>query len=99
MVSTSDLAVTQGRILHQLTARALIRDWIEGSLAEDRTQHEVWGGACGCGCGCVVVLGEIEPIHRTPPPLVGVEEGTQGLHHQYEQRVLHSVSIHQFCGH
>ena len=47
MVSTSDLAVTQGRILHQLTARALIRDWIEGSLAEDRMQHEV------CVCVCV----------------------------------------------
>ena len=27
--------------LHQLTARAVIRDWTEGSLDSDRTQHEV----------------------------------------------------------
>ena len=54
MVSTSDLAVTQGRVLHQLTARALIRDWIEGSLAEDRTQHEV-RLMCVCVCVCVCV--------------------------------------------
>ena len=27
--------------LHQLTARAIIRDWTEGSLDTDRTQHEV----------------------------------------------------------
>lgn len=69
MVSTSDLAVTKGRVreityfyvtpcsvdvegflrlivvsfqtLHQLTARAIIRDWTEGSLDFDRTEHEV----------------------------------------------------------
>ena len=29
------------QILHQLTARALIRDWDEGSLHEQRTGHEV----------------------------------------------------------
>ena len=27
--------------LHQLTARAIIRDWTEGSLDVDKTQHEV----------------------------------------------------------
>ena len=41
MVSTSDLAVTKGNILHQLTARAVIRDWTEGSLAEEKMEHEV----------------------------------------------------------
>lgn len=57
MVSTSDLATTSGQVsinnnnsiisfiyiqtLHQLTARALIRDWTEGSLSDDRTEHEV----------------------------------------------------------
>ena len=28
------------QILHQLTARNIIRDWEEGSLATDHTQHE-----------------------------------------------------------
>ncbi|CAH3018315.1 unnamed protein product, partial [Porites evermanni] len=41
MVYTSDLNITTGKILHQLTARALIRDWDEGSLHEQRTGHEV----------------------------------------------------------
>jgi poly [ADP-ribose] polymerase len=41
MVSTSDLSMTTGKILHQLTARAIIRDWDEGSLAEDRVEHEI----------------------------------------------------------
>ena len=29
------------QILHQLTAKAIIRDWDEGSLHEQRTAHEV----------------------------------------------------------
>ena len=37
------------QILHQLTARAIIRDWTDGSLDVDRTQHEV-------GVVCVRVL-------------------------------------------
>ncbi|XP_064404134.1 protein mono-ADP-ribosyltransferase PARP4-like isoform X3 [Halichondria panicea] len=41
MVSTGDLGKTQGKTLHQLTARAIIRDWTEGSLDTDRTQHEI----------------------------------------------------------
>ena len=41
MVSTTDLDVTRDTILHHLTARAIIRDWTEGSLSEDRTKHEV----------------------------------------------------------
>jgi poly [ADP-ribose] polymerase len=41
MVSTSDLATTSGQTLHQLTARALIRDWNEGSLSDDRMEHEI----------------------------------------------------------
>jgi len=41
MVSTSELGMTKGRTLHQLTARAVIRDWTEGSLDSDRTQHEI----------------------------------------------------------
>ena len=27
--------------LHQLTARAIIRDWTEGSLSTDKMEHEV----------------------------------------------------------
>ncbi|XP_062507413.1 protein mono-ADP-ribosyltransferase PARP4-like isoform X2 [Corticium candelabrum] len=41
VVSTSDLSVTTGKILHQLTARAIIRDWDEGTLAADRLEHEI----------------------------------------------------------
>ncbi|CAH1800048.1 unnamed protein product [Owenia fusiformis] len=40
MVSTSDLSVTHGTLLHQLTARGVIRDWEEGTLALQRTEHE-----------------------------------------------------------
>ncbi|XP_071800756.1 protein mono-ADP-ribosyltransferase PARP4-like isoform X2 [Asterias amurensis] len=40
MVSTHELSITRGKILHQLTARNIIRDWEEGSLATDHTQHE-----------------------------------------------------------
>uniref|UniRef100_A0ABM0MFB2 Poly [ADP-ribose] polymerase n=1 Tax=Saccoglossus kowalevskii TaxID=10224 RepID=A0ABM0MFB2_SACKO len=41
MVSTADLNITEGKILHQLTARAIIRDWEDGTLDIDRTEHEV----------------------------------------------------------
>ncbi|XP_013399831.1 poly [ADP-ribose] polymerase 4-like [Lingula anatina] len=41
VVSTSDLSITKGKILHRLTAKAILRDWEEGSLDDDRTQHEV----------------------------------------------------------
>jgi poly [ADP-ribose] polymerase len=45
MVSTSDLSITCGSTLHQLTARALINDWEEGLLAPDHLHHQVsrWG--------------------------------------------------------
>ena len=39
LVATHQLLLHQ--TLHQLTARAVIRDWTEGSLDSDRTQHEV----------------------------------------------------------
>ena len=35
------LYLSSWQILHQLTARALIRDWEEGSLSADRMEHEV----------------------------------------------------------
>ncbi|XP_078001506.1 protein mono-ADP-ribosyltransferase PARP4-like isoform X2 [Glandiceps talaboti] len=41
MVSTAELNITKGKILHQLTARAIIRDWEDGTLDIDRTEHEV----------------------------------------------------------
>jgi poly [ADP-ribose] polymerase len=41
MVSTTDLAMTQGRMLHQLTARAIIRDWTDGCLSRDKMEHEI----------------------------------------------------------
>uniref|UniRef100_A0A8B8A9B9 Poly [ADP-ribose] polymerase n=1 Tax=Crassostrea virginica TaxID=6565 RepID=A0A8B8A9B9_CRAVI len=41
VVSTSDLSVTQGKILHRLTAKGVIRDWEDGVLSPDRTGHEV----------------------------------------------------------
>ncbi|XP_066269374.1 protein mono-ADP-ribosyltransferase PARP4-like [Branchiostoma lanceolatum] len=40
MVSTSELSITSGKILHQLTARAVIRDWEDGTLHADRMHHE-----------------------------------------------------------
>ncbi|CAG5134171.1 unnamed protein product, partial [Candidula unifasciata] len=41
VVSTSDLSVTEGLLVHRLTARAVIRDWEDGVLSNDRTQHEM----------------------------------------------------------
>eukprot|EP00731_Ephydatia_muelleri_P039212 Em1219g1a len=41
IVSSSELAMTKGKTLHQLTARAIIRDWTEGSLDVDKTQYEI----------------------------------------------------------
>ncbi|XP_060597096.1 uncharacterized protein LOC132751015 isoform X2 [Ruditapes philippinarum] len=41
MVSTSDLSITNGHILHRLTARAIISDWENGVLSADRTDHEI----------------------------------------------------------
>ncbi|XP_032219397.2 protein mono-ADP-ribosyltransferase PARP4 isoform X2 [Nematostella vectensis] len=41
MVSTSELSITTGKVLHQLTARAIIRDWEEGSLDPNHTKHEM----------------------------------------------------------
>ncbi|XP_078585828.1 protein mono-ADP-ribosyltransferase PARP4-like [Branchiostoma floridae x Branchiostoma japonicum] len=40
MVSTTELSITTGKILHQLTARAVIRDWEDGTLHADRMHHE-----------------------------------------------------------
>ncbi|XP_028417262.1 protein mono-ADP-ribosyltransferase PARP4-like isoform X3 [Dendronephthya gigantea] len=40
MVSTSELSITSGSTLHQLTARALINDWEEGLLAPDHLHHQ-----------------------------------------------------------
>uniref|UniRef100_A0A7N8Y8T7 Poly [ADP-ribose] polymerase n=1 Tax=Mastacembelus armatus TaxID=205130 RepID=A0A7N8Y8T7_9TELE len=40
MVSTSDLQKTRGTFLHKLTARALIRDYEDGSLDADEAEHE-----------------------------------------------------------
>ncbi|XP_065065834.1 protein mono-ADP-ribosyltransferase PARP4-like isoform X2 [Rhopilema esculentum] len=41
MVSTTDLNVTTGKILHRLAARAVIKDWEDGTLSESRTEHEM----------------------------------------------------------
>ncbi|XP_069388712.1 protein mono-ADP-ribosyltransferase PARP4 isoform X2 [Paralichthys olivaceus] len=40
MVSTSELQKTRGTFLHKLTARALIRDYEDGSLDTDEAEHE-----------------------------------------------------------
>ena len=40
-VQVFDLSIFVLKILHRLTARAVIRDWEDGSLAEDRVEHEV----------------------------------------------------------
>ncbi|KAI0229496.1 Protein mono-ADP-ribosyltransferase PARP4 [Lamellibrachia satsuma] len=41
IVSTTELNITTGKTLHQLTARAAIRDWEEGILADSRSEHEI----------------------------------------------------------
>ncbi|XP_038577210.1 protein mono-ADP-ribosyltransferase PARP4 isoform X33 [Micropterus salmoides] len=40
MVSTSELQKTRGTFLHKLTARALIRDYEDGSLDTNEAEHE-----------------------------------------------------------
>ncbi|XP_077392492.1 protein mono-ADP-ribosyltransferase PARP4 [Festucalex cinctus] len=40
MVSTSELQKTRGTFLHKLTARALIRDYEDGSLDSNEAEHE-----------------------------------------------------------
>ncbi|XP_061917510.1 protein mono-ADP-ribosyltransferase PARP4 [Entelurus aequoreus] len=40
MVSTSELQKTSGTFLHKLTARALIRDYEDGSLDSNQAEHE-----------------------------------------------------------
>ncbi|XP_049583917.1 protein mono-ADP-ribosyltransferase PARP4 isoform X2 [Syngnathus scovelli] len=40
MVSTSELQKTRGTFLHKLTARALIRDYEDGSLDSNQAEHE-----------------------------------------------------------
>ncbi|KAH9525129.1 Protein mono-ADP-ribosyltransferase parp4 [Bulinus truncatus] len=41
VVSTSELSITEGYLVHRLTARAVIRDWEDGVLSSDRTGHEM----------------------------------------------------------
>ncbi|XP_055887848.1 protein mono-ADP-ribosyltransferase PARP4-like isoform X2 [Biomphalaria glabrata] len=41
VVSTSELSITEGNLVHRLTARAVIRDWEDGMLSSDRTGHEI----------------------------------------------------------
>ncbi|XP_061081985.1 protein mono-ADP-ribosyltransferase PARP4 [Conger conger] len=40
VVSTSELQKTKGMLLHKLTARAVIRDYEDGSLHADEAEHE-----------------------------------------------------------
>ncbi|KAI1899751.1 hypothetical protein AGOR_G00064980 [Albula goreensis] len=40
MVSTTELQKTKGTFLHKLTARAVIRDYEDGSLHADKAEHE-----------------------------------------------------------
>ncbi|XP_062861653.1 protein mono-ADP-ribosyltransferase PARP4 [Trichomycterus rosablanca] len=40
MVSTTELQKTKGTFLHKLTARAVIRDYEDGSLASSEAEHE-----------------------------------------------------------
>ncbi|XP_071956345.1 protein mono-ADP-ribosyltransferase PARP4-like isoform X2 [Antedon mediterranea] len=40
-VSTNELNITRGKILHQLTARAIIRDWEDGTLDVDPVEHDI----------------------------------------------------------
>ncbi|XP_049451030.1 protein mono-ADP-ribosyltransferase PARP4 isoform X2 [Epinephelus fuscoguttatus] len=40
MVSTSELQKTRGTLLHKLTARAIIRDYEDGSLDTNEAEHE-----------------------------------------------------------
>ncbi|XP_035248728.1 protein mono-ADP-ribosyltransferase PARP4 isoform X2 [Anguilla anguilla] len=40
VVSTSELQKTKGTLLHKLTARAVIRDYEDGSLHADEAEHE-----------------------------------------------------------
>ncbi|XP_030850626.1 protein mono-ADP-ribosyltransferase PARP4 isoform X5 [Strongylocentrotus purpuratus] len=40
MVSTPEMCITKGQMLHRLTARAVIRDWEDGTLDPDKTHHE-----------------------------------------------------------
>ncbi|XP_068786394.1 protein mono-ADP-ribosyltransferase PARP4 isoform X2 [Struthio camelus] len=41
MVSTTELQKTTGTVLHKLTARAFIRDYEDGILHENETEHEM----------------------------------------------------------
>ncbi|KAK3773376.1 hypothetical protein RRG08_023253 [Elysia crispata] len=41
VVSTSELSITEGLLVHRLTARAIIQDWETGVLDRDRTHHEL----------------------------------------------------------
>ena len=41
------------QFLHQLTARAVIRDYENGTLSIGQAEHEVWVCVCGCWCGWV----------------------------------------------
>ncbi|XP_006915899.1 poly [ADP-ribose] polymerase 4 [Pteropus alecto] len=41
MVSTTELQKTTGTMIHKLTARALIRDYEDGILHDDETNHEM----------------------------------------------------------
>ena len=40
-VSTPDLLVTKGKILHTLTARSVIRDWDSGVLSAEKSDHKL----------------------------------------------------------
>ncbi|ELR19183.1 ubiquitin domain containing protein [Acanthamoeba castellanii str. Neff] len=41
LVSTHELSITRGSIVHTLTARAMIRDWEDGNYDKDALIHEI----------------------------------------------------------
>lgn len=88
------------QFLHKLTARALIRDYEDGSLDTNEAEHEV----CLCARPKASLLGsdvQSEPRMFNEEFCIstGEESGVEALHHRVKQRVLHPVSVHQLCGH
>ncbi|KAM8854716.1 protein mono-ADP-ribosyltransferase PARP4 isoform 2-T2 [Spinachia spinachia] len=74
MVSTSELQKTSGTFLHKLTARALIRDYEDGSLDGDEAQHE--GRKAELKCFIIELSKEFSILSQFTS-FVAIEDSTQ----------------------
>lgn len=82
------------QLLHKLAARALIRDYEDGSLDTDEAEHEVRL----CVRAKTSHAHSVQRCNERSHTSAGEESRAEAFHRRLKQAVLHPVSVHQLRG-